>query len=382
MAEIGINANVGMNWGPSSDGVVGYGVIKEEGTVAPGISGVKHPEWIGYEQTTVSIASDVLNRLNTQNGIQPTDPSVVAAREPFRVGRFLVKWLKAPPFFPEIACKYLKFIFEDMVREVSGIPENSIDTFQVTNGSIRAETTYPGIYKESGGRLTLQVYETQGSLVRKFIDYWISGISDRKTGVCHMYGAKMRAILPNMAGSFLYVLLGPGCRPEDMEFSCMLHECFPSAEKVAHNNSGSIGDAGSGVSLDIEFAGIYDRGPEIDVLARKVVEGYNLYGQTFLNQLLPSYLYQSDIYNTEGAAKKFLSVDIDDRLEMINAEEPENAVYNQSVIGNRDTYFRTDEDGVPYFSFKTSATTLAEMGKIESGFTENLPDPVTATERA
>jgi hypothetical protein len=352
---------------------LGYGVVAgTEGSFKEGISGVKHPEWIGYESTTVSLASDVLNRLNTQNGIQPTDPAIIAAREPFRVGRFLVKWTKAPPFFPEIAVRYLRYIFEDMVREVGGIPENSLDTFAVTNGSVRQDTMYPGIYKEGGGRLNLQVYETQGSVVRKFLDYWISGISDRKTGICHMYGANIRAILPNMAGSFLYVLLGPMARPEDIEFSCMLHECFPSAEKVSHNSSGSIGDAGSGQSLDVEFNGIYDRGPEIDIYARKVVEGYNLYGQTFLNQLLPSYMYDESMY-TSTTWTDNNSINIDDRLTAIKNNNNAQKIYSEKHIETRDIYLRSaGDERIPPFTYKTAGTNLGDMGIVTNGVTDTI----------
>lgn len=359
-SDHGIDTENGfINRGPSSDTTKGYG----EG----GISGWKptKEEWLGYETTTVGPAGNVLNRLNTQNGLQSSDPMVMAAREPFRVGRFLVKWVKAPPFFPTMAVRYLQWIFEDMVMEVSGVPENSIDKIDIQNGAVHATTSYPGIYHESGNSVTLKVRECAGSPVRKFIDYWLSGVSDRKTGVCHMYGAKLRAVLPNMAGSILYVLLGPTCRPEDIEFACMWHEIMPYAEKASHMNSGNIGDAGSGVDMDIEFSGQYDRGPEIDIFARKVVEGYNLYGQSYLNQLLPSYMYDSAMYNT-NTWKEQNSIDITDRLN--NAKNNGDPIYDDEITNNRASLFE------PYFArFKqgTTATNLGEMGLIDSSSKQN-----------
>lgn len=350
----------------SSDGNGnGYGV--------GGIAGVKHPEWVGYEQTTVGVASNVLNRINTQNGIQPTDPMMSAAREPFRVGRFLVKWTKAPPFFPEIAVKYLRFIFEDMVMEVSGVPENSLDRIDITNGSTRGTSSYPGIYKESGNEVTLKVRECAGSPVRKFLDYWISGISDRKTGVCHMYGRKMRGILANQAGSILYVLLGPTCRPDDIEFACMWHEVIPYQEKVSHVNSGAIGEAGSGVEMDVTFAGQYDRGPEIDIYARKVVEGYNLYGQTYLNQLLPSYMYDPETYAATDW-KKTNSIDINDRLSAIaESSDSEDIIYNSDILDNRDSQYHNGAEGsVDYLAVRSNVESFGEMGVVESGYAKNL----------
>ncbi|MGL4949656.1 MAG: hypothetical protein ACRC5M_04680 [Anaeroplasmataceae bacterium] len=338
-----------MNRSPDSDKETGYGV--------GGIAGWKPDakEWLGYETTTVGPAGNVLNRLNTQNGLQSADPMVMAAREPFRVGRFLVKWLKAPPFFQDMAVKYLRWIFEDMVMEVSGVPENSLEKIDIQNGAVQATTSYPGMYRESGNSVTLKVRECAGSPVRKFLDYWISAVSDRKTGVCHLYGAKMRAVLPNMAGSIIYVLLGPTCRPEDIEFSCMWHEIMPYSEKSSHMNSGGIGDAGSGVDMDIEFSGQYDRGPEIDLFARKIVEGYNLYGQSYLNQLLPSYMYDPTIYEATGDQWKAQnSVDIEARLDnaIVQSEEVgETAIYSEALRDKRAEQFE------PYFSrFKQGST--------------------------
>jgi hypothetical protein len=335
-----------------------------------GITGKKET-WLGYEQGTVTIASDVLNRINTQNGIQPVDPNILAAREPFRVGRFLVKWVKAPPFFPEIAVRYLRFIFEDMVKELSGISDNQLEKIDVRNGATQAISSYPGIYHESGNTVTLKVTETSGMLVRKFLDYWISGISDRKTGVCHMYGAKMRGILPNKAGSILYVLLGPTCRPEDIEFACMWHEIIPYSEKVAHANSGTLGSAGDGVELDVEFAGIFDRGPEIDIFARKTVEGYNLYGQSFLNQLLPSYMYDPDLYAGADYTETN-SVDIEDRLKNIRANAGENEIYKDTLTKVRNEQFRTE---IPAIDINSEAATFGEYGAIDNGYITKIPDP-------
>jgi len=366
-----------LNRGPSDDVAAGYGVN--------GLQGWKPTaqEWLGYETTTVGPAGNVLNRLNTQNGLQSADPMVMAAREPFRVGRFLVKWVKAPPFFPDLAVKYLRWIFEDMVMEVSGVPENSIDKIDIQNGAVHATTSYPGIYHESGNSVTLKVRECAGSPVRKFLDYWISGVSDRKTGVCHMYGAKLRAVLPNMAGSILYVLLGPTCRPEDIEFACMWHEIMPYSEKASHMNSGNIGDAGSGVDMDVEFSGQYDRGPEIDLFARKVVEGYNLYGQSYLNQLLPSYMYDSEIYGASGEDwAKQNSVDIEARLN--NAKDQaeaagETPIYDDTLRENRATYLE------PYFArFRqgTTAGTFGEMGVIDNQTVGNIDGRAEATDNA
>lgn len=355
---------------------------KLEGYSENGIEGWKPGnDWLGFEQTTVGPASNVLNRLGSQNGLQSVDPMVMAQREPFRVGRFMVKWVKAPPFFPDLAVKYLRFIFEDMVMEVSGVPENSIDKIDIQNGAVHATTSYPGIYHESGNSVTLKVRECAGSPVRKFLDYWISGISDRKTGVCHMYGFKGRAVLPNMAGSILYVLLGPTCRPEDIEFACMWHEVIPYQEKASHLNSGNIGDAGSGVDMDVEFSGMYDRGPEIDIFARKVVEAYNLYGQTYLNQLMPGYMYDPALYSATDFAKQN-TVDLNTRIQNIaeDAElDDEHKAYTTEQIEQRNAQFGNQY--FLHFRQESTAEAFGDMGVVENGFSTTVENRTEVMEK-
>lgn len=257
----------------------------------------------GWETTTVGMPGNIKSKLSQQNGVQNYDPSAVAAREPFRTGRFLVKWLKYPPFFNPLAVQYLRYLFEDCVKSVSGINDNNIDPIKITNGVTRQESTYAGIYKENNGEVTLKVPETAGSPVRKLIDYWLSGISDRKSGMCHFYGKKLRAVQPNKAGSFIYILLGPTGRPEDIEFAAMWHEVIPtSGERISMYNS-DIGEAGGGVEADVTFAGIFDRGPAIDLLAKKIVTAYNLYSEGFWNAALPAYLANMyDSFSTKEAA--------------------------------------------------------------------------------
>jgi hypothetical protein len=287
----------------------------------------------GWEKGTAGLAGNVEHRLNAQNGVQNYDPNVTANREPLRRGLFLVKWMRWPPFFEAEVVKIAKYLFEDCVKGVSGIPDNSLDKFEVTNGVVRQSTSYPGIYKEGGGSLSLKVPEFAGSPVRKMLDYWISGVSDRKTGVCHFYGKPYRGVQANKSGSFIYILLGPTARPEDIEFACMLHDCMPYGEKVSHLAS-QIGDAGSSEEFDIEFSGAYDRGPEIDALGKILVKGYALYGESFLNSALPAYIYSDVVSHKDNSATmaEMFSVAAADRM-----TEPAQTAYDQNAQGQRQT---------------------------------------------
>jgi hypothetical protein len=298
----------------------------------------------GFESITANFPGNIYSKLASQNGIQPVDPEILAAREPFRTGRFLIKAVKTPPFFNPAASRMLRYIFEDTVKELSGINDYAVDNFKITNGVVRQETPYVGIYKENNGDFNLRVPETAGQLVRKLLDYWFYGISDPKTGICHFYGKPLRAVQPNKAASFLYVLLGPTARPDDIEYACMWHEAIPTGPKHAHNNS-SIGEAGSGVEHDIGFTGIFDKGPEIDAFAKRIVEAYGLYGERFTEAALPSYIYKNYFQGLNADdLRPDVGIDMASRLNPGDdvAQSTTEAIYSDDLLSTRTDSVRTD----------------------------------------
>jgi hypothetical protein len=64
-----------------------------------GIYGDKFISVPGWEHVTAGFAGNIYSKLASENGIQPVDPVLTAAREPFKVGRFLIKILKTVPWF-------------------------------------------------------------------------------------------------------------------------------------------------------------------------------------------------------------------------------------------------------------------------------------------
>lgn len=263
-----------------------------------GIRGDRFNSVAGWEHGTVGFAGNVYSRLAAENGIQPVDPTLTASREPFKVGRFLLKVLKTVPFFDQKVSAAWRYIIEDTATEFNGIQSYQVDTFQKTHGVIRQNSTYVGIYKENNGEFTIKVPETMGQLVRKSIDYWMYGMSDPKTGVAHFYGKNFRDLQPNKSMTILYVLLGPTCRPEDIEYAAIYHDCVCTTPKHDQNNGGTLGEAGQGTEHDLTFSGIFDRGPEVDRLAAVIVDREGLYEERSQNALLPAYIYEQYLNQT------------------------------------------------------------------------------------
>ena len=260
----------------STDAKKGYGFN--------GVKGDRFATVAGWEQGTAGFAGNVYSRLASENGIQPVDPAITASREPFKVGRFIIKLMKPAPFWDEKVTAAWRYILEDTALEFSGIQDYSFDVYTKTHGVTRQTSAYGGTYKENNGEFTIKVPETVGQLVRKAIDYWLQGCSDQKTGVAHFYGKNIRDLQPNKSISILYILLGPECRAETIEYACMYHDAIITAPKHAHNNSSALGETGKGV--EHELAGI-------------IVDREGLYEERADNAVLPSYIYKNYLANAD-----------------------------------------------------------------------------------
>lgn len=319
-----------------------------------GIVGDRFTSVAGWEHGTVGFAGNVYSRLAAENGIQPVDPTITGSREPFKVGRFLLKVLKNVPFFDPKVMEAWRYIIEDSALEFSGIQSYQLETFQKTHGVIRQNSTYVGIYKENNGDFTIKVPETAGQLVRKSIDYWHFGMSDPKTGVAHFYGKDIRDLQPNKSMTVLYVLLGPTCRPEDIEYAAIYHDCVCTTPKHDHVNAGALGEAGQGVEHDLTFSGIFDRGPEVDRLAAVIVDREGLYEERSQNALLPAYIYKNWLGEDASQNMSISGLTLVDRLAasvdldtsgdsgitddggMKTARE---VLMTQNVVTNQDTFY-------------------------------------------
>jgi hypothetical protein len=311
-----------------------------------GIKGDRFSEVAGWEKGTVGFSGNIYSKLASENGIQPVDPALTAAREPFKVGRFLFKVLKTVPFFDKKAMYAWRYIIEDMSIGMSGIQDPTLDTFPRTHGVIRQQSVYGGIYKETNGEFTIKVPEVKGQLVRKAIDYWMYGISDPKTGVATFYGKDIPDLQPNKSMTILYVLLGPTCRPDDIEFACIWHDCSLTQFKHAHNNADTLGEAGNGTDHELPFSGIYDRGPQVDLLASVIVDREGLYEERSWNALLPKYVYD-EYLNATGPDRADYNITITNRLA--------NEINIQGAYDNSTDYDQIKSVHAPLFTENSNA---------------------------
>ena len=310
-----------------------------------GINGMHH-NVVGWDNTTVGMASSVFDNLLTQNGIKSFDPNHIGALEPIRTGKFIVKWLKVPSFFDPVAVKYLKFFLENAVRSVEGIADNQINASgSVTFGPNGQQFDFPGQLTQGNKDVTLNTITCTGDGLGKLMRYWMYGITDPVTGIYHMYGKDLRFIRPNYSGTLLYVFLGPTCRPGDIEYACLWNEVWPSSpDGISKFNSGEIGSDTAVDAQSVTLSGIFQDGPEVNILAKYIVAGTGLAGQSYFEQMLPAYMYDKYIGplnspNSRADVQKQLDMTIATRM----ASEAAGNVYG-TAMGTRKTV--TDQYGV------------------------------------
>lgn len=332
--------------------ISGYG--RGVGDAKLGRGGNKFTDWVGWSSITAGVAGFVENRTSASTGIQLYDPDILAAQEPFRMGRFILKIVKYPAFFPPIACEMARWLFEDQVRGVDGITENSLSTITIETGTNGRALDFPGMYKEGNKDLNLKVPEWKGRPLGKFIEWWIGALSDPETGVGTLYGKDLEYVRPNYGMSFLYIIPGPTLRPEDIEFSCLYHECWPTKEINGYLSSNTLGDAGSVGEQDVNLTGIYQKGIQVDSLAQVVVAQQGLYNETYRDVILPSYFYKGLLGMTSGELEEIkgaMSVSNIDRINTLIANGQNVNGYTEdgvmSIVNNIRTRAMGDVDNNP-----------------------------------
>ena len=323
-----------------------------------GINGMHH-NVVGWDNTTVGMASSVFDNILSQNGVKSFDPNHLGALEPIRTGKFIVKWLKVPSFFDPVAVKYLKFFLENAVRSVEGLADNQINASgSVTFGSNGQQFDFPGQLTQGNKDVTLNTITCTGDGLGKLMRYWMYGITDPVTNIHHMYGKDLRFVRANYSGTLLYVFLGPTCRPGDIEYACLWNEVWPSSpDGISKFNSGEIGSDTAVDAQSVTLSGIFQDGPEVNILAKYIVAGTGLAGQSYFDQMLPAYMYDKYIGPLNDPTKRKnekLQKDLDMTIATRMASDAAKTLYTDDTMNTRKTV--TEQYGVNISSVSGEAT--------------------------
>ena len=149
---------------------------------------------------------------------------------------------------------FVKFLLEDETKKfkhmlefantgIDGIQGYTVEFQSATGGYNGNSIEVPTNVKDDTNEITIKVYETQGSLIRTYIDFWITGTIDPFTGLSHYHGARdvdansssYVQSQANQTMEALYVATDP--TGEQAEYVCLLTNMFPKSSDHSHFNT-------------------------------------------------------------------------------------------------------------------------------------------------
>lgn len=211
-------------------------------------------------------------------------------------GRLFI--LKMPYFIEQLlpdATKKFKHLLEFANVGVDGIGGYSVDFGSMTAGYAGNTIEIPVNSKDDTNSITIKMYETSGSLIRTYIDFWITGVADPFTGLSHYHGARelvsnnIYCSQANQTMEALYVATDQSGTA--LEYACLLSNMFPKASNHDHFNY-SPGEHDL-VDMSIEFTAIKYMSAQINELGKAAIEKY---------QILKNYLnFQHSDYDPGNA---------------------------------------------------------------------------------
>lgn len=165
---------------------------------------------------------------------------------------------KAPIFmdkaYPQETRNFRSYIETGYTR-IDGISDISVDFVDFEGGFNGDKFSNVSQARDDTDTLTISVYEQTGSPIREYIDTWVTGVRDIRSGVAHYHGALIDYANVVKYGEkyhtaeFIYLTLDPTA--QEIEYSCMFAHAFPT--KVPKNHLNFEKGQRDNVQMDLDF---------------------------------------------------------------------------------------------------------------------------------
>lgn len=201
---------------------------------------------------------------------------VLAAYDPLRTGYGRLFMVRKPEFLTKnISDKINKFkhILEYGNTSIQGINDISVNFNSITGGYAGRSFEIPSVATDDTNAITVTVYEFSGSPIREVIHTWINGTVDLLTGLSHYNGESgLDKIQANQTAEFVYV--ATDATGENVEYACLLTNCFPKNLKNDHWNY-TAGEHNL-VEYQIEFTCSKYESLQINKLGQALLDRYKI----------------------------------------------------------------------------------------------------------
>ena len=181
---------------------------------------------------------------------------------------------KPPTFMNKLdsqMTKSFKTYLETGYKAVSGINDISVDFTTFEGGFAGQNFQTVQLARDDTESVTISVYELAGSPIREYLDTWVTGVRDPRSGIAHYHGLIEKYFNGNLAeglpygeinhtAEFIYTTYDPTGLA--LEYACMFAHCFPRRVPKDHLNyeSGNRGE----VQMDLEFSAEKYESPAIN----------------------------------------------------------------------------------------------------------------------
>ena len=160
-----------------------------------------------------------------------------------------------------------KTFMEAGYTSIQGIGDMSTEFTEFEGGFAAQKFSTVQSVSESSDTLSISVYELTGSPIREYLDTWITGVRDPRSGIAHYHGAiKANPGVTygeiNHTAEWIYTTMDP--TGLDLEYTCMWAHSFPGNVPKSHLNYSS-GERDK-VSMELEFRSTKYESPAINTV--------------------------------------------------------------------------------------------------------------------
>lgn len=216
------------------------------------------------------------------SGINVTNKSL-EQYDPLKTGYARIFLTQAPKFMELLMTeetKRFKHLLETSFTSIQNLGNMTMEFENMTGGYAANQTEIPTLLKDETTSVTISLYEQAGSPIREYVTMWLTGISDRQTGIGHYHGAldktdwNLTYSQANHSAEMFYVATDPTGRADGIEYCCLLANMVPKGIKQDQFNY----EAGSVqlVKYDLEFSCTKYESPQINEIGKALLNKYKV----------------------------------------------------------------------------------------------------------
>lgn len=148
---------------------------------------------------------------------------------------------KAPRYmekqYPDETNRFREYIETGYTR-IDGIADISVDFVDFEGGFNGDKFSNVSQARDDTDTLTVSLYEQSGSPVREFIETWVTGVRDIRSGIAHYHGGLNKSNIRYgerfHTAEFVYLTLDPTA--QDIEYVALFAHAFPTKVPKGHLN--------------------------------------------------------------------------------------------------------------------------------------------------